>query len=125
LQISSNKEATHTISKLRCAAGLAELAMRKYKAAAKYFLEVNFDHCDFTDIISTNNVAVYAGLCALATFDRSELQEKVVSSRFSETYLYSIWDQIFTEICANNNMLILSTARLNCFWSWSLRFETF
>ena len=32
-------------------------------------------------IISPNNVAVYGGLCALASFDRQELQKKVLSSR--------------------------------------------
>ena len=34
-------------------------------------------------IISPNNVAVYGGLCALASFDRQELQKKVLSSRYN------------------------------------------
>ena len=33
-------------------------------------------------IISPNNVAIYGGLCALATFERQELQKKVLSSRY-------------------------------------------
>lgn len=45
------------ITRLKCAAGLAELATRKYKSAAKHFLQANFDLCDFPEMISTNNVA--------------------------------------------------------------------
>lgn len=32
-------------------------------------------------LLSPSNVAVYGGLCALATFDRQELQRNVISSR--------------------------------------------
>lgn len=34
----------------RCAAGLAHLGMAKYKAAAKNFLQVSIDHCDFPEV---------------------------------------------------------------------------
>ncbi|KAG8446402.1 hypothetical protein GDO86_014016 [Hymenochirus boettgeri] len=70
------------LTKLKCAAGLAELAARKYKQAAKCFLLASFDHCDFPELLSSSNVAVYGGLCALATFDRQELQRNVISSRW-------------------------------------------
>ncbi|XP_059990033.1 COP9 signalosome complex subunit 1 isoform X4 [Lagenorhynchus albirostris] len=66
------------------APGLAELAARKYKQAAKCFLLASFDHCDFPELLSPSNVAVYGGLCALATFDRQELQRNVISSRWVE-----------------------------------------
>lgn len=33
-------------------------------------------------LLSPSNVAVYGGLCALATFDRQELQRNVISSRW-------------------------------------------
>ncbi|XP_070415731.1 COP9 signalosome complex subunit 1 isoform X3 [Equus przewalskii] len=72
------------LTKLKCAAGLAELAARKYKQAAKCFLLASFDHCDFPELLSPSNVAVYGGLCALATFDRQELQRNVISSRCME-----------------------------------------
>ncbi|XP_012511854.1 PREDICTED: COP9 signalosome complex subunit 1 isoform X4 [Propithecus coquereli] len=71
------------LTKLKCAAGLAELAARKYKQAAKCFLLASFDHCDFPELLSPSNVAVYGGLCALATFDRQELQRNVISSSSS------------------------------------------
>lgn len=76
-----------TLTRLKCAAGLAELATKKYKLAAKHFLLANFDHCDFPDMISCNNIAIYGGLCALATFDRQELQKNVISSASFKLFL--------------------------------------
>ncbi|XP_051888637.1 COP9 signalosome complex subunit 1 isoform X2 [Pristis pectinata] len=75
------------LTKLKCAAGLAELATRKYKQAAKCFLLASFDHCDFPELLSPSNVAVYGGLCALATFDRQELQRNVISSSSFKLFL--------------------------------------
>ncbi|XP_001628909.2 COP9 signalosome complex subunit 1 [Nematostella vectensis] len=76
-----------TLTKLKCAAGLAELATRKYKSAARYFLQASFDHCDCPELLSSNNVAIYGGLCALASFDRQELQKKVLSSSSFKLFL--------------------------------------
>ncbi|XP_026180165.1 COP9 signalosome complex subunit 1 isoform X2 [Mastacembelus armatus] len=75
------------LTKLKCAAGLAELASRKYKLAAKCFLQASFDHCDCPELLSPSNVAVYGGLCALATFDRQELQRNVISSSSFKLFL--------------------------------------
>lgn len=75
------------LTKLKCAAGLAELATKKYKAAAKHFLQANLDHCDFPELISSNNVAIYGGLCALATFDRHKLQKNVIFSSSFKLFL--------------------------------------
>ncbi|MBN3274732.1 CSN1 protein, partial [Polyodon spathula] len=75
------------LTKLKCAAGLAELASRKYKQAAKCFLLASFDHCDFPELLSPSNVAVYGGMCALATFDRQELQKNVISSSSFKLFL--------------------------------------
>lgn len=76
------KESNQTVlTRLKCAAGLAELTGRKYKTAAKHFLQANLDHCDFPELLSPSNVAMYGGLCALATFDRQELQKNVIFSR--------------------------------------------
>jgi len=83
-----NRDANQAnLTRLKCAAGLAELATMKYKSAAKHFLEANFDHCEFPEMISCSNVAIYGGLCALATFDRQELQKKVISSASFKLFL--------------------------------------
>lgn len=62
--------------------GLAELAGRKYKVAAQNFLQANLDYWDTNcEVMTPNDVAVYGGLCALATFSRSELQTSVISNK--------------------------------------------
>ncbi|XP_011503070.1 PREDICTED: COP9 signalosome complex subunit 1 [Ceratosolen solmsi marchali] len=75
------------VTKLKIAAGLAELATRKYKSAAKLFLQASLDHCDFPEILSPGNIALYGGLCALATFDRHELQKQVIFSSSFKLFL--------------------------------------
>lgn len=77
----------HILTKLKCAAGLAELATKKYKSAANHFLQANLDHCDFPELMSPNNVAMYGGLCALATFDRHDLQKNVIFSSSFKLFL--------------------------------------
>ena len=49
----------------------------RYKSAARQFLEASLDHCECPDLMSPNNVAIYGGLTALATFDRTELLKQV------------------------------------------------
>ena len=50
------------VTKLKCAAGLAELATKKYKSAAKYFLVASFDHCDFPEVsVLNSSVELRAG----------------------------------------------------------------
>merc|ERR1719350_2110487 len=63
------------LTRVNCAYGLAELATGKYKSSAKHFLLANIDHCGIPDLMSAQNVATYGGLCALATFDRSQLHK--------------------------------------------------
>jgi len=67
--------------KLKCAAGLANLANKKYKIAARSFLQVSAELDDnYSDVIAPQDVATYGAICALASFDRSELKEKVIDS---------------------------------------------
>lgn len=81
------KSNSEILAKLKCASGLAELAQRQYKNAARLFLQVSFDHLDYSEILSPQDVAIYGGICALATFDREELQKKVLSSSSFKQFL--------------------------------------
>ncbi|KYQ91512.1 COP9 signalosome complex subunit 1 [Tieghemostelium lacteum] len=78
-----------SIAKLRAATGLANLESSKYKFAAKKFIETPFEQnaSVFSDIISPQDIAIYGGLCALATFDRAELKKKVLDDAVFRNYL--------------------------------------
>lgn len=70
-----------TAAKLCCAAGLAHLEAKKYKLAARKFLEVGQELAnEYNEVIAPQDVATYGGLCALASFDRAELKSKVIDN---------------------------------------------
>ncbi|XP_057454527.1 COP9 signalosome complex subunit 1 [Lotus japonicus] len=77
-----------TVSKLRCAAGLANLEAKKYKLAARKFLETGPELVNhYNEVIAPQDVATYGGLCALATFDRAELKAKVIDNSNFRNFL--------------------------------------
>eukprot|EP01120_Amphizonella_sp_Union-15-10_P005628 TRINITY_DN1688_c0_g1_i2.p1 TRINITY_DN1688_c0_g1~~TRINITY_DN1688_c0_g1_i2.p1 ORF type:complete len:453 (+),score=96.32 TRINITY_DN1688_c0_g1_i2:62-1420(+) len=77
-----------TIAKLKACAGLAHLENRKYKQAARKFLETSFDlGYKFTQIILPQDIAVYGGLCALATLDRQQLKKEVIDNAQFKNFL--------------------------------------
>ncbi|THG00874.1 hypothetical protein TEA_011184 [Camellia sinensis var. sinensis] len=56
-----------TVAKLRAAAGLALLEAKKYKQAARKFLETGPELGNhYTEVIAPQDIATYGGLCALA-----------------------------------------------------------
>jgi len=80
-QTSLEDKAGKTASRLNCYAGLAHLANRSYEEAARVFLKSNFEHCsEVPDVMSARDVAVYGGLCALASFDRRKLKSNVMEN---------------------------------------------
>nr|CBI50749.1 Cop11 protein [Citrus x paradisi] len=67
-----------SVAKLRCAAGLAHLEAKKFKLAARKFLETGAElGNNFTEVIAPQDVATYGGLCELASFDRTELKASI------------------------------------------------
>ncbi|XP_047324376.1 COP9 signalosome complex subunit 1-like [Impatiens glandulifera] len=70
-----------TASKMHVASALALLEAKKYKHAARKFLETGLElENNYTEVIVSRDVATYGGLCALATFDRTELKTKVLDN---------------------------------------------
>ncbi|KAE9460071.1 hypothetical protein RHGRI_019146 [Rhododendron griersonianum] len=64
-----------TVAKLRAAGGLALLEAKKYKLAARKFLETGHELGNsYSEVIAPQDIATYGGLCALASFDRAELK---------------------------------------------------
>jgi len=81
----------HTAAKLKCAAGLALLEQQKYKLAARRFSECPADlGAAFSEVLSSQDVATYCVLCALATFDRQELRAHVVDNIPLRSYLETV-----------------------------------
>ncbi|CAF1220825.1 unnamed protein product [Rotaria sordida] len=76
-------------SRLKVYAGIAELATKRYKLAARHFLGVSFDHCSnyFQDLISPQTLIQYVCLCSLATFERFELHRLILMSPNMKQYL--------------------------------------
>lgn len=74
--------------KLAAAMGLAHLSNGHFLDAARYFLD-----CpptlgnSFSDVISASDVAVYGGLCALASMDRNTLKTEVLDSSTFRAFL--------------------------------------
>lgn len=68
--------------------GLAYLDMGDFVSAARSFLATEAGMAATGgNVISPNDVAVYGGLCALATMDRNELTRKVLENSHFRSYL--------------------------------------
>jgi len=96
------------VAKLRAASGLAHLDGGKFKQAALKFVamkcevgkennqpimkNVHPDDLSYNDVIAPQDIAVYGGLCALATFDRSELSSKVIEDVAFKQFLELVPD---------------------------------
>ncbi|XP_047337419.1 COP9 signalosome complex subunit 1-like [Impatiens glandulifera] len=75
-------------AKFCAASGMALLEIKKYKHAARKFLEVGFElGNNYAEVIAPQDVATYGGLCALATFDRMELKTKVIDNSNFRNFL--------------------------------------
>lgn len=73
---------------LQAAEALAQFEEGHYHVAAASFLSTESGMGSSANtIISPNDVAIYGGLCALATMDRNELQKKVLENSSFRTYL--------------------------------------
>uniref|UniRef100_A0A7S2H012 PCI domain-containing protein n=1 Tax=Octactis speculum TaxID=3111310 RepID=A0A7S2H012_9STRA len=70
-------------SKLAAVTALGLLRNKQYKQAARKFLSVGPELGDgFNEVIVAEDVATYAGVCALATFERDDLRSLVLQSDF-------------------------------------------
>jgi len=74
--------------KIMAAMGLALMHARSYVEAANSFLSTDFSLADtFNAVMTPNDVAVYGGLCALASMDRNELQRRVLDNSSFRNFL--------------------------------------
>lgn len=91
-------EAEKNSAKLSAASGLTCLAQAKYKEAAEEFLNTNprmsqakvddpEDEESYNEVLTPNDIALYGGLCALASMTREELQKHVLDNSGFRNYL--------------------------------------
>ena len=91
---------------LKVAAGLAHLEGKKYKQAARKFLEASPElGTSFSDVMSQQDVATYGGLCALASYDRAELKAKLIDNSPFRAFL-----ELVPEVCARLAVAFLPPA---------------
>ena len=75
-------------SRLHAALGLAQMCSGIYREAALSFLRVDSSlGTSFNEVVTANDVAVYGGLCALATMHRTELPQKVLDNASFRAHL--------------------------------------
>ena len=74
-------------SQIACSNALVFLEEQKYKTAAHFFISSSAEIFNsFADVISASDIAIYASLCALATFERADLKSNVLFSSPSPLY---------------------------------------
>ncbi|KAI3850136.1 hypothetical protein MKW92_036055 [Papaver armeniacum] len=79
------------IAKLQCASALAHLKNKEYKHAASKFLMSGPELGNqYTEVIASQDVATYGGLCALTSFNKTELKNKVINNIIFGNFLEQV-----------------------------------
>ncbi|RMZ76167.1 hypothetical protein DV738_g5107, partial [Chaetothyriales sp. CBS 135597] len=82
------EELARTQPKVNAAMGLQQMCSGEYRDAAISFLSTDPSLGDsYNEFITSNDVAVYGGLCALASMTRAELQARVLESQSFRSFL--------------------------------------
>ncbi|KAJ0392982.1 hypothetical protein P43SY_007809 [Pythium insidiosum] len=75
-------------TKLSSAFGLVALHEKNYREAALKFVECQVDvGATYNEVLHAEDIALYGGICALASFQRSELREKVINNAGFKAFL--------------------------------------
>ncbi|KAJ5780810.1 26S proteasome regulatory subunit Rpn7 [Penicillium paradoxum] len=81
-------DAAKNQAKITAASALSQMHQGLYLEAANSFLSIPPELGDnYNEIITANDVAVYGGLCALASMTRDELQKNVLENQTFRTFL--------------------------------------
>lgn len=67
-------------AKVAAVHGVIRMLHRQYKPAAEKFVHVDHEIFDYPEVLSPLDIAYYGCFCALATFDRQELLDKVLNN---------------------------------------------
>lgn len=84
---SKQEEQNKNQPKMSAALGLSQLHSGSYMEAANSFLSTDPSLGDtYNEVLTSNDVAVYGGLCALASMDRHELQRRVLDNNVFRSF---------------------------------------
>ncbi|KAG2529476.1 hypothetical protein JM18_002773 [Phytophthora kernoviae] len=87
-QVSSSQSDPILMSKIASSFGLVALQDKKYHAAASKFIECNAEiGSSYNEVLHAEDIALYGGICALASFKREELKEKVINNSSFKAFL--------------------------------------
>jgi COP9 signalosome complex subunit 1 len=82
------EESARNQPKIQAATGLQQMSTADFREAALSFVGTDPSLGDsYSDLLTSNDVAVYGGLCALASMSRSELQSKVLENPSFRSFL--------------------------------------
>ncbi|CAD5223731.1 unnamed protein product [Bursaphelenchus okinawaensis] len=76
-------------TKLNAVSGLTAMQTGKFKEAANKFMQVDLDSLEYPELLSNHDIAAYGTVTSLATYERSELKEKVLGSASFRKFLES------------------------------------
>ncbi|KAJ3258091.1 COP9 signalosome complex subunit 1 [Boothiomyces macroporosus] len=87
-QVVASPEKQMYMNKFTAVSGLMHLKNSQFKQAALKFLEVPFDIAPkLWSFIAAKDIALYAGLTALASFDRNDLKSKILENQNFKNFL--------------------------------------
>jgi len=82
------KKNVHLRNTIKCYSGLCYIRQKNYKSAARIFTEMDIELNELDpEIIAPNDIAIYGGICALISFNREELKNKIIENTKFKTYL--------------------------------------
>uniref|UniRef100_A0AC34QD21 26S proteasome regulatory subunit Rpn7 N-terminal domain-containing protein n=1 Tax=Panagrolaimus sp. JU765 TaxID=591449 RepID=A0AC34QD21_9BILA len=67
-------------AKVAAVYGVVRMHLKQYKQAAEKFVQIDHEIFDYPELFATIDIAYYGCFCALATFDRQQLLDKVLNN---------------------------------------------
>ncbi|VDN39790.1 unnamed protein product [Gongylonema pulchrum] len=78
---------TTSTAKVIAVSALSHLNSKNYRQVAKKCLKIEFDSFDCPTLLAAKDIVMFGTICALATFDRSELKKNVLENEVFRKFL--------------------------------------
>uniref|UniRef100_A0AC34GA06 26S proteasome regulatory subunit Rpn7 N-terminal domain-containing protein n=1 Tax=Panagrolaimus sp. ES5 TaxID=591445 RepID=A0AC34GA06_9BILA len=74
------QQAGKDMAKINAVMGVTKMCNKNYSTAADKFVYVDHEVFEFPDLLSNTDIAFAGCFCALASYDRNQLKEKVITN---------------------------------------------